>query len=138
MMSGTRLEKGCSDKGLRLTDQRRVVARVLSEADDHPDVDEIHRRALECDARISIATVYRTLRLFEEFGLLENHDFENTRSHYEEGTDEDHDHMIDVKTGKIIEFQSEEIEALQAKIAQENGMRLIGRRMELYVRSRDF
>ena len=136
-MSETRLEKGCSDKGLRLTDQRRVVARVLSEADNHPDVDEIHRRALECDARISIATVYRTLRLFEEFGLLENHDFENTRSHYEEGTDEGHDHMIDVKTGKIIEFQSEEIEALQAKIAQENGMRLIGHRMELYVRTRD-
>ena len=137
-MLGTRLEKGCSNKGLRLTDQRRVVAQVLSEADDHPDVDEIHRRALERDARISIATVYRTLRLFGEFGLLENHDFEYTRSRYVEGTDEDHDHMIDVKTGKIIEFQSEEIEALQAKIAQENGMRLIGRRMELYVRSRDF
>ena len=137
-MLETRLEKGCSNKGLRLTDQRRVVAQVLSEADDHPDVDEIHRRALEFDAKISIATVYRTLRLFEEFGLLEKHEFETTRTRYEEVTDEHHDHMIDVKTGKIIEFQSEEIEALQEKVAQENGMRLIGRRMELYVRSRDF
>ena len=136
-MLETRLEKGCSNKGLRLTDQRRVVAHVLSEADDHPDVDEIHRRALEFDAKISIATVYRTLRLFEEFGLLEKHEFENTRTRYEEVTDEHHDHMIDVKTGKIIEFQSEEIEVLQEKIAQENGMRLIGHRMELYVRTRD-
>ena len=136
-MSGTRLEKGCSDKGIRLTDQQRAVSRVLSEADDHPDVDEIHRRALEFDAKISIATVYRTLRLFEEFGLLEKHEFENTRTRYEEVTDEHHDHMIDVKTGKIIEFQSEEIEALQEKIAKENGMRLIGHRMELYVRTRD-
>lgn len=136
-MLETRLEKGCSNKGLRLTDQRRVVAQVLSEADDHPDVDEIHRRALEFDAKISIATVYRTLRLFEEFGLLEKHEFENTRTRYEEVTDEHHDHMINVKTGKIIEFQSEEIEVLQEKIAQENGMRLIGHRMELYVRTRD-
>ena len=136
-MLETQLEKGCSNKGLRLTDQRRVVAQVLSEADDHPDVDEIHRRALEFDAKISIATVYRTLRLFEEFGLLEKHEFENTRTRYEEVTDEHHDHMINVKTGKIIEFQSEEIEALQEKIAKENGMRLIGHRMELYVRTRD-
>ena len=136
-MLETRLEKGCSNKGLRLTDQRRDDAQVLSEADDHPDIDEIHRRTLKFDARISIATVYRTLRLFEEFGLLEKHEFENTRSRYEEVTDEHHDHMIDVKTGKIIEFQSEEIEALQEKVAQENGMRLIGHRMELYVRSRD-
>ena len=136
-MSGTRLEKGCSDKGLRLTDQRRVVARVLSEANDHPDIDEIHCRTLEFDARISIATVYRILRLFGGFGLLEKHEFENTRTRYEEVTDEHHDHMIDVKTGKIIEFQSEEIEALQEKVAQENGMRLIGHRMELYVRTRE-
>ena len=136
-MLETRLEKGCSNKGLRLTDQRRVVAQVLSEADDHPDVDEIHRRALEFDAKISIATVYQTLRLFEEFGLLEKHEFENTRTRYEEVTDEHHDHMIDVKTGKIIEFQSDEIEALQEKVAKENGMRLIGHRMELYVRTRD-
>ena len=136
-MFETRLEKGCSNKGLRLTDQRRVVAQVLSEADDHPDVDEIHRRALEFDAKISIATVYRTLLLFEEFGLSEKHEFENTRTRYEEVTDEHHYHMIDVKTGKNIEFQSEEIEALQEKIAKENGMRLIGHRMELYVRTRD-
>ena len=136
-MLETRLEKGCSNKGLRLTDQRRVVAQVLSEADDHPDVDEIHRRALEFDAKISIATVYRTLRLFEEFGLSEKHEIGNTRTRYEEVTDEHHDHMIDVKTGKIIEFQSEEIEVLQEKIAQENGMGLSGHRMELYVRTRD-
>ena len=136
-MSGTRLEKLCSEKGLRLTEQRRVIARVLSEADDHPDVDQIHSRALEFDARISIATVYRTLRLLEEFGLLEKHEFENTRSCYEEVTDEHHDHMIDVKTGEIIEFKSEEIEALQEKIAQENGMRLVGHRMELYIRARE-
>ena len=119
-MSETRLEKGCSDKGLRLTDQRRVVARVLSEADDHPDVDEIHRRALEFDAKISIATVYRTLRFFEEFGLLEKHEFENTRTRYEEVTDEHHDHMICLETGKIIEFYNKELEDIQEKIVKKN------------------
>ena len=133
-MSGTRLEKLCSEKGLRLTEQRRVIARVLSEADDHPDVDQIHSRALEFDARISIATVYRTLRLLEEFGLLEKHEFENTRSRYEEVTDEHHDHMIDVDSGEVIEFASERIEKLQAEIARELGYDIVHHRLELYVR----
>ena len=134
-MLKTALEKCISDKNLRLTAQRQVVARVLSNAKGHPDVNEIHRRALELDAGISIATVYRTLRLFEETGILEKHEFGSARPRYEETTEEHHDHLIDVNTGDIIEFQNQEIEALQEQIAHENGMRLIGHKMELYVRS---
>ena len=133
-MVESRLEKRISNIGLRLTEQRRVIARSICEAKDHPDVSEIHRRALEMDPRISIATVYRTLRLFEEAGVLDKHEFDNRRPRYEEATEDHHDHLIDVNTGRIIEFQSEKIEALQEKIAEENGLRLIGHRMELYVR----
>lgn len=127
-----RLEKICADKGVRMTDQRRTIARVLSSAEDHPDVEEIHRRAVEIDSRISIATVYRTMRLFEEVGVVERHDFQDGRARYEEATTEHHDHLIDVRSGEVIEFVNEEIERLQEKIAAEHGYRLIAHRLELY------
>lgn len=127
-----RLEQICAEKGVRMTDQRRVVARVLSVAEDHPDVEEIHRRAVAIDPRISIATVYRTMRLFEEVGVVERHDFQDGRARYEEATDEHHDHLIDMRTGKVIEFLSAEIEALQERIAAEHGYKLIAHRLELY------
>lgn len=127
-----RLEKICVEKGMRMTEQRRVIARVLSEADDHPDVEEIHRRASEIDSRISIATVYRTMRLFEEAGVVERHDFQDGRSRYEEATETHHDHLIDVKSGDVIEFVNEEIERLQKKIAEQHGYRLVAHRLELY------
>lgn len=127
-----RLEKICADKGVRMTDQRRTIARVLSLAEDHPDVEEIHRRASEIDSRISIATVYRTMRLFEEVGVVERHDFQDGRARYEEATDEHHDHLIDVRSGEVIEFVNEEIERLQEKIAAEHGYRLVAHRLELY------
>ncbi|MEL6370649.1 MAG: Fur family transcriptional regulator [Pseudomonadota bacterium] len=127
-----RLEKICVQKGMRMTDQRRVIARVLSLASDHPDVEEIHRRAMEIDNKISIATVYRTMRLFEEAGVVERHDFQDGRSRYEEATDDHHDHLIDLRSGQVIEFISEEIEALQRKIAEEHGYKLVDHRLELY------
>ena len=127
-----RLEKLCLDKGIRMTDQRRVIARVLSVAHDHPDVEELHRRAHAVDPHISIATVYRTVRLFEEAGILSRHDFRDGRSRYEEHPDQHHDHLIDMKTGKVIEFSDSEIEALQAAIARRLGYRLIDHRLELY------
>lgn len=126
-----RLEKICVEKGMRMTDQRRVIARVLSVAHDHPDVEEIHRRAAEIDPRISIATVYRTMRLFEDSGVVERHDFDG-RSRYEEATESHHDHLIDVKSGAVIEFVNEEIEALQKKIAEKHGYRLVAHKLELY------
>ncbi len=110
-----RLEKLCIEKGMRMTDQRRVIARVLSSATDHPDVEELHRRAHAVDPHISIATVYRTVRLFEESGIIERHDFRDGRSRYEETPDHHHDHLIDMKTGKVVEFVDEEIEALQER-----------------------
>ena len=128
----SRIEQRCMDKGLKMTDQRRVIARVLSEADDHPDVEEVYRRATAIDNRISIATVYRTVRLFEEEDILERHDFGDGRARYEEAPEEHHDHLIDINTGKVIEFHSEEIEALQAEIARKFGFRLVGHRLELY------
>jgi len=131
-MPETRIEQLCVTKNMKMTDQRRVIARVLSLSDDHPDVEEVHRRASEIDVRISIATVYRTVRLWEEAGILDRHDFGDGRSRYEEVTDEHHDHLIDVKSGAVIEFQNEEIEALQERIAHEHGMRLVGHRLELY------
>ena len=131
-MPETRIEQLCVTKNMKMTDQRRVIARVLSLSDDHPDVEEVHRRASEIDVRISIATVYRTVRLWEEAGILDRHDFGDGRSRYEEVTDEHHDHLIDVKSGAVIEFQNEEIEALQERIAHEPGMRLVGHRLELY------
>ena len=126
------IERLCIERGLRMRGQRRVVARVLSEADDHPDVDQVYRRATLLDSRISIATVYRTVRLFEEANIIERHDFGDGRARYEEATDEHHDHLINVQTGEVIEFQNSEIEALQEAIAKEYGMRLVGHRLELY------
>ena len=115
-----------------MTEQRRVIARVLSFADDHPDVEEVHRRAADLDPRISIATVYRTVRLLEEANILERHDFGDGRSRYEEVTEDHHDHLIDMKSGRVVEFQNEEIEELQDKIAKAHGMKLVGHRLELY------
>ena len=127
-----RLEKICIEKGMRMTEQRRVIARVLSLAEDHPDVEEIHRRAAEIDPKISIATVYRTMRLFEEAGVVERHDFQDGRSRYEEASDDHHDHLINLKSGEVIEFVNHEIELLQRKIAEEHGFKLIAHRLELY------
>jgi len=127
-----RLEKICIEKGMRMTEQRRVIARVLSTADDHPDVEEIHRRAVEIDAHISIATVYRTMRLFEEAGVVERHDFQDGRARYEEASGDHHDHLIDLRSGAVIEFVNEEIEALQKRIAKQHGYRLVAHRLELY------
>ena len=132
-----RIEKLCVDKGLRMTEQRRVIARVLSDAHDHPDAEELHRRAAAIDPRISIATVYRTVRLFEEAGILERHDFRDGRSRYEEAPEEHHDHLIDLSTGKVIEFRDEEVERLQHLIAERLGFRLIDHRLELYGRPLD-
>ena len=131
-MSDTRIEKLCIDKGMKMTEQRRVIARVLSRAVDHPDVEEVHRRAVDLDPRISIATVYRTVRLWEEADILERHDFGDGRSRYEEVTEDHHDHLIDMKSGRVVEFQNEEIEQLQDKIAKAHGMKLVGHRLELY------
>ena len=127
-----RLEKLCLEKGMRMTDQRRVIARVLSVAHDHPDVEELHRRAHAVDPHISIATVYRTVRLFEEAGIIARLDFRDGRSRYEEAPDVHHDHLIDMKTGKVIEFVDSEIEALQSAIAKRLGYRLVDHRLELY------
>jgi len=127
-----RIEKLCIEKGMRMTDQRRVVARVLSTAHDHPDVEELYRRAHEVDPHISIATVYRTVRLFEESGIIARHDFRDGRSRYEEAPDTHHDHLIDMKSGQVIEFMDEEIEALQARIAKRLGYKLVDHRLELY------
>ena len=127
-----RIEKLCVDKGLRMTDQRRVIARVLSGSQDHPDVEELYRRASGVDPHISIATVYRTVRLFEEAGIIARHDFRDGRSRYEELPDEHHDHLIDMKTGQVVEFMDDEIERLQAAIARRLGYRLVDHRLELY------
>jgi Fur family ferric uptake transcriptional regulator len=126
------LEALCAEKGLRITEQRRVIARVLSEAEDHPDVEEVHVRSSAIDPGISIATVYRTVRLFEEAGILERHDFGDGRSRYEAAAETHHDHLIDVETGRVIEFVDEEVEALQKRIAEKLGFRLVDHRMELY------
>ena len=114
-----------------MTEQRRVIARVLSESDDHPDVEQLHKRAVAIDPRISIATVYRTVRLFEEANILERHDFGDGRARYVEISETHHDHLIDVKTGQVIEFQNEEIEALQRKVAEQLGYKLVGHKLEL-------
>jgi Fur family ferric uptake transcriptional regulator len=126
------IEALCQAKGLRITEQRRVIARVLSEARDHPDVEELHRRASAVDKGISIATVYRTVRLFEEAGILERHDFRDGRSRYEATPEEHHDHLIDVETGDVVEFHDEELETFKAVIAERLGYRLIDHRLELY------
>jgi Fur family ferric uptake transcriptional regulator len=126
------VEALCAEKGLRITEQRRVIARILSEAEDHPDVEELHARASAIDSGISIATVYRTVRLFEEAGILERHDFGDGRSRYEAAPETHHDHLINVETGQVIEFVDADLEALQRKIAEKLGFRLVDHRMELY------
>jgi Fur family ferric uptake transcriptional regulator len=126
------IEALCQEKGLRITEQRRVIARVLSEAEDHPDVESLHERASAIDTGISIATVYRTVRLFEEAGILERHDFGDGRARYEAAAEDHHDHLIDVETGKVIEFVDQELEDLQRRIAEKLGYRLVDHRMELY------
>lgn len=126
------LEALCAERGLRITDQRRVIARVLSESEDHPDVELLHKRASEIDPKISIATVYRTVRLFEDAGILDRHDFGDGRARYEASPEAHHDHLIDLETGKVVEFVDPELEALQRQIAEKLGYRLVDHRMELY------
>lgn len=126
------LEQLCADRGLRITEQRRVIAQVLSASEDHPDVEMLHQRASEIDPKISIATVYRTVRLFEEAGILDRHDFGDGRARYEAAPEAHHDHLIDVETGKVLEFVDPELEALQRQIAEKLGYRLVDHRMELY------
>ncbi len=126
------IEALCLKKGLRITEQRRVIARVLSQTDDHPDVEELHHRAAAIDPGISIATVYRTVRLFEEAGIIERHDFQGGRSRYEAVQDSHHDHLIDIETGRVIEFHDAELEELQTRIAERLGFRLVDHRMEMY------
>ncbi len=127
-----RIEKACQEKGMRMTGQRRIIAQVIAAASDHPDVEELHRRATALDPRISIATVYRTVKLFEDAGILERRDFGDGRARYEPAGEEHHDHLIDLNTGEVIEFSSPEIEALQEKIARELGYELVDHRLELY------
>ena len=127
-----RIEKLCAERGMRMTEQRRVIARVLSAAEDHPDVEELYRRASAIDPHISIATVYRTVRLFEEAGVVEKHDFGDGRSRYEEAGDDHHDHLIDTKSGEVIEFFDAEIERLKTEIARKLGYELVGHKLELY------
>ena len=126
------LEQLCADKGLRITEQRRIIARVLSDSEDHPDVELLHQRASSIDPKISIATVYRTVRLFEEAGILDRHDFGDGRARYEAAPEAHHDHLIDVESGKVVEFVDPELEALQKQIAEKLGYRLVDHRMELY------
>ncbi|MXO85673.1 transcriptional repressor [Altererythrobacter aurantiacus] len=126
------VEQLCAERGLRITEQRRVIAKVLSDSDDHPDVELLHSRAAAIDPKISIATVYRTVRLFEEAGILDRHDFGDGRSRYEAAPEAHHDHLIDVETGNVIEFVDPELESLQKQIAEKLGYRLVDHRMELY------
>ncbi|WP_419798245.1 MAG: Fur family transcriptional regulator [Terasakiella sp.] len=131
-MTDSRIEEMCIEKGMKMTGQRRVIAKVLSDANDHPDVEEVYRRSSEVDPKISIATVYRTVRLFEEAGIVERLDFGDGRARYEEASEDHHDHLIDVQSGKIIEFHDNEIEELQRKIAEKLGYELVDHRMELF------
>ena len=126
------IEALCAAKGMRMTEQRRVIARVLAQSGDHPDVEELYRRCVRVDDRISISTVYRTMRLFEDAGIIERHDFRDGRARYETSPDIHHDHLINLRTGEIIEFQSEEIERLQTEVARKLGYKLVDHRLELY------
>jgi Fur family transcriptional regulator, ferric uptake regulator len=126
------IEALCAAKGMRMTEQRRTIARVLAEADDHPDVEELYRRASKVDERISISTVYRTMRLFQDAGIIERHDFREGRARFEPSPESHHDHLINLRTGDVVEFRSEEIERLQAEIARKLGYKLIDHRLELY------
>lgn len=131
-MTESRIEKACVKAGLRMTEPRRVIARVLSEAEDHPDAEELHRRANSVDKSISLATVYRTVKLFVDYKIIESHDFRDGRARYEEATDDHHDHLIDIRTGEVIEFFDEKLEQLQEEIAARLGYKLVDHRMELY------
>ena len=126
------IENRCIKKGVRLTEQRKLVAKVMSESKDHPDVDELHKRVNKLDSKISIATVYRTVKLFEESGIVAKHDFKGNKARYEETTQEHHDHLIDINTGKITEFVDDDIEKLQKKVAEKLGYKLVDHRLELY------
>jgi Fur family transcriptional regulator, ferric uptake regulator len=126
------IEEKCKIKGVRLTDQRRVIAKVMSNANDHPDVDELHKRVNKIDKKISIATVYRTVKLLEESGIVEKHDFKGGKARYEQSPDEHHDHLIDINSGEIIEFVDKDIEDLQNKVAQKLGYKLVDHKLELY------
>ena len=126
------IENKCIKRGVRLTDQRKLIAKVMSEALDHPDVDELHKRVNKLDSKISIATVYRTVKLFEEAGILEKHDFKGNKARYEQSPKEHHDHLIDINTGEIIEFVNEDIEKLQKQVAEKLGYKLVDHRLELY------
>ena len=126
------IENKCIKKGVRLTEQRKLVAKVMSESKDHPDVDELHKRVNKLDSKISIATVYRTVKLFEESGIVAKHDFKGNKARYEETTQEHHDHLIDINTGEITEFVNDDIEKLQKKVAEKLGYKLVDHRLELY------
>lgn len=126
------LEERCAAMGMRLTDQRKIIARVVEDAVDHPDVEELHRRVSTVDPKISISTVYRTLKLFEEAGMIERHEFRDGRARYEPASEDHHDHLIDLRSGKVIEFRDEEIERIQERIAEELGFDLVDHRLELY------
>jgi len=128
----SKIEDKCKQRGVRLTDQRRLIAKVMSQSSDHPDVDELHKRISKIDERVSIATVYRTVKLFEESGIIEKHDFKGGKARYEQSPDIHHDHLIDVNTGEIVEFVDEEIEKLQNKVAEKLGYKLVDHRLELY------
>jgi len=126
------IENKCIKKGVRLTEQRKLVAKVMSESKDHPDVDELHKRVNKLDSKISIATVYRTVKLFEESGIIAKHDFKGNKARYEQATQDHHDHLIDINTGEIIEFVNDDIEKLQKKVAEKLGYKLVDHRLELY------
>ena len=128
----TDIEAKCATKGMRMTDQRRVIARVLADSADHPDVEELYRRCAKVDQHISISTVYRTVKLFEDAGIIERHDFREGRARYEQIPDTHHDHLINLRTGEVLEFRSEDIERLQAEVARRLGYRLVDHRLELY------
>ena len=127
-----KIEEKCIKNGVRLTDQRKLVARIMSESDDHPDVDELHKRVSKVDSKISIATVYRTVKLFEESGIVAKHDFKGNKARYEQAPQEHHDHLIDINTGEIVEFVNEDIEKLQKQVAEKLGYKLADHRLELY------
>ena len=126
------IEKKCISKGIKLTDQRKIIAKVMSDSSDHPDVDELYNRVSKIDSKISIATVYRTVKLFEEVGILAKHDFKGGKARYEELNESHHDHLIDIRTGEIIEFVDEDIEKLQKKVAEKYGYDLVDHKLELY------
>jgi len=127
-----KIEEKCLKAGVRLTDQRKLISKVMSQSEDHPDVDELHKRVSKLDNKVSIATVYRTVKLFEEAGILSKHDFKGTKARYEQATREHHDHLIDINTGEIVEFVNEDIEKLQKKVAEKLGYKLVDHRLELY------